>query len=179
MPSKKTSTCPYLSHNADCLMTTGGLYLPMPEHIETFCKKSSYDKCHYYIIGCEEIRNVASRVEGGIVNRRHYRRVQERLSLVLAGIAQGDGGGAEIFDDSAYTFDVSMGGVGFVSRCEILPKTKVAFTLGNRASGSSLAGAGVVQWTERNSVDPELFFSGLSFVDRKCQQAIGRRLWTS
>jgi len=179
MPDKKISTCPYLSHNAEeCLLTSGGLYLPLPEHIDMFCKTSSFVKCHHYIVGCEEIRNATPKVAAGAVNRRHYRRVQERLSLVLAKYST-SGAACDILDSSAFTIDLSMGGIGFVSRHKILPKTKIKFTLGGGVTGPSLTGIGEVRWTEGDSMEPDLFLSGLSFMDSKSKQIIGRRLWTS
>jgi len=179
MSNEKLSSCPYLSHNAEeCLMTTGGLYLPLPEHIEMFCKTSCYVKCHHYIIGCEEIRNAAPKVSAGTVNRRRYRRVHERLPIVLSGYLT-RGSSCDILDSSAYTIDLSMGGVKFVSRHKFLPETKIMFTLGEGETGSSIAGLGEVRWTENDSADPDLFLSGLSFVDSKSKQIIGQRLWAS
>ena len=179
MPDKKLSTCLYLSHNAEeCLMTTGGLYLPLSEHIEMFCKTSSFSKCHHYIVGCEEIRNAAPKVAAGEVNRRRYRRVQDRLSLVLAEYSTG-GASCDILDSDAFTVDLSMGGVGFVSRRKILPKTKLMFTLGAGVTGPPIAGIGEVRWTENDSTDSDFFLSGLSFMDSKSKQIVGRRLWAS
>jgi len=159
-------------------MTVGGLYLPLPEHIESFCKTSNYGKCYHYIVGCEQIRNAAPKVENGVVNRRRYRRVMERLPLVLSEPIL-DGDGATLIDDSAYTFDMSMGGVGFVTSRRIPPKTKVRFTLRDSGGGLPLIGAGIVQWATSNSSDSTLFLSGLSFTDKKCQQIVGRRMWAS
>jgi len=179
MADEKLSTCPYLSHNAEeCLMTTGGLYLPLPEHIEMFCKTSSFAKCHHYIIGCEEIRNAAPKLSAGALNRRRYRRVQERLPIVLAEYSK-RGSSCDVLDPSAFTIDLSMGGFRFVSRYKFLPETKIMFTLGEGINGSSLAGLGEVRWSVNDSADPGRFLSGLSFMDSKSKQIIGRRLWTS
>jgi hypothetical protein len=159
-------------------MTVGGLYLPLPEHIETFCKTNNYNKCYHYVAGCDEIRNAAPKVEDGVVNRRRYRRIQERFSLQLAEPSV-DGADTIALDEDAYTFDMSMGGLGFVTRRMISPETKVKFILKDSADSSPLVGAGVVRWTVNNSSDSDLFFSGLSFSDKKCQQIVGKRMWNS
>ncbi len=170
--------CPYSSLNSDCLMTVGGVYLPLPEHVETFCKTVNYSKCYHYIVGCEEIKNAAPKIEDGVVNRRRYRRVMERIPIMLSE-DMGEGLSVDVIDDNAYTFDISMGGVGLVTKRKISPDTKVKFTLMDTGENAPIIGAGIVQWSKSDSQNSDVFLSGLSFTDRACQHTVGRRMWAS
>ncbi len=33
------------------MIINGGIYIPLPQHIKTFCQRSSFTKCHHYIHG--------------------------------------------------------------------------------------------------------------------------------
>ncbi len=177
MSDKKTSSCPYLSNNSDCLMITGGLYLPLPEQIKMFCQSGSFQQCHQYISGCEKISNSTPLIEIEKINRRRYRRIPEHLNLTLCGCSANPEG--KLLDVPASTIDIGMGGLMFKTTQRITPDTELMFILdSNELFDSKLDGRGVVRWSAPDTENPDFFLTGLSFSDNSSKQAVGRGLWS-
>lgn len=169
--------CPYWSKNNshECRMTKGGLYIPMPEHVEMFCSTASYSRCHQYIRGCELLQETAKKygfiVDGG---RRRFRRVAERLHLAVSE-CDVDKKPVSILDDRAMTVDLSLGGLRLESHQAITQDTCLAFDFGPDFSTPHLTGMGEVKWCEKKR-DSDLFEVGVSFTDFTLTQAIGTHL---
>lgn len=155
-------------------MTNGGLYLPMPEHINALCLTPRFGQCHHYMQGCAAVRDLAGQL--GFIHdasRRRYRRVKERIPLQIADCGQ-DGRGAEILDDTAVTVDLSLGGIRLESRVELPVRKKIAFVFGRIGATPSWDGQGEVRWTER--LGAGVFQSGLIVTDKKTFQSLGQHL---
>ena len=155
-------------------MTNGGLYIPMPMHINNLCTTSFFGQCHQYVQGCAVVRDMASQL--GFINdasRRRYRRVRERIPLQIADCGQ-DGRCAEILDNEAFTVDLSLGGIRLESRVELPARKRVAFVLGQGGEWPSWNGQGEVRWTEKTG--PGAYQSGLIVTDKKTFQALGQHL---
>lgn len=169
-------SCPYLSDSCqECLMTNGGLYIPMPEHINTLCMTIRYAQCHHYIHGCSSVWSVASQL--GVTHdtsRRRYRRITERLPLQLADCGAFDGRCAEIIDHRAFTVDLSLGGIRVESHVELPVRKRITFILGENGSVPSWKGQGEVRWTEKQEAGD--FHSGLIITDKKTFQSLGQHL---
>lgn len=177
MSDKKTSSCPYFSRSSDCLMITGGLYLPLPEQIKMFCQSASYRQCHQYISGCEKISNSTPIIEVEKINRRRYRRIPENLNLTLCDCSANPD--AKLCDFPASTIDIGMGGLMFKSTKRIAPDTELVFVLeNNELFDSRLDGRGVVRWSAPDAGNDDFFLAGLSFSDNSSKQAVGRGLWS-
>ncbi len=175
----KKDCCNYLSENQlECLVTKGGLYIPMPEHIELFCKGDNYVQCHQYIMGCEECRESAKKF-GHILDesRRRYRRVREHLSLQLSNCNE-SGEILDVLDQEAFTVDLSLGGFRFETHHEIPAKKRIAFSFGKDFSSPSWLGFGEVRWTKPLDYT-DTFQSGLTFTDSQTFQAIGKHMGVS
>lgn len=167
--------CPYLAESGhECLMTNGGLYIPMPKHINTLCRTARFDQCYHYVQGCSVARELAGQL-GFIHNdsRRRYRRVSERLPLQLANCGC-DGRGAEILDPEACTVDLSFGGIRIESCVKLPVQGKISFVVGQGGDLPCWEGQGEVRWTDQ--LAGGLFQSGLIVTDKKTFQAIGQHL---
>lgn len=178
--NKKNSTanqCPYWSsHNShECKMTKGGLYIPMPEHVDMFCSKPQFVQCHQYIRGCELLKETARKygfiVDGG---RRKYRRVSDQTFLALSSCDSARNH-LELLDDKAFTVDLSLGGMRLESHKKIDENSLVSFQFSQDFSIPNLSGVGEVKWCEpiENS---EYFQAGVAFSDFELTQAIGSYL---
>lgn len=155
-------------------MTNGGLYLPMPEHINALCMTLRFGQCRHYIQGCAAVRELAGQL--GFVHdasRRRYRRVRERVPLQLAECGR-DGRCAEILDGDAFTVDLSLGGICVESRVELPARKRVAFLFGQSEGGPCWDGQGEVRWTEK--IGEGAFHSGLIVTDKKTFQSLGHHL---
>jgi hypothetical protein len=169
--------CPYWSkqNSHECKMTKGGLYIPMPEHVDMFCSKPQYSQCHQYLRGRELLQETARKygfiVEGG---RRKYRRVSDRTSLSLTSCDESLNL-QELIDGKAFTVDLSLGGMRLESNAEIQKDSLVSFQFSSEFSVPNLSGVGEVKWCEplENS---DLYQAGIAFADFKLTQAIGSHL---
>ena len=169
--------CPYWSkqNSHECKMTKGGLYIPMPEHVDMFCSKSYFVQCHQYLRGCEILKETARKygfiVDGG---RRKYRRVSERTTLTLSA-CNNSRNLLELLDDKASTVDLSLGGMCLESSKEIQQNSLVSFQFSSDFSIPNLSGIGEVKWCE--PVDNSDYFqAGVAFADFELTQAIGSHL---
>lgn len=178
--SKKNSTdkkCPYWSkqNSHECKMTKGGLYIPMPEHVDMFCSKPQYSQCHQYLRGRELLQETARKygfiVEGG---RRKYRRVPDRTLVSLSSSGSGKNV-LELLDDKAFTVDLSLGGMRLESNKKIKKDSLVSFQFSSDFSIPNLQGNGEVKWCEPLE-DSDSFQVGVAFSDFELTQAIGSHL---
>ena len=167
--------CPYFFESGhECLMTNGGLYIPMPEHINNLCVTPRFDQCYHYIQGCSVVGDLAGQL-GFTHNdsRRRYRRIMERIPLQLNDCGH-DGRGAEILDHEAFTVDLSFGGIRLESRVPLPVQGKIAFVVGQNGDALRWEGLGEVRWTDE--LESGVFHSGLIVTDKKTFQAIGQHL---
>lgn len=156
-------------------MTKGGLYIPMPEHIDMFCSSPKYTLCHQYIRGCELLQDTAKKfgyiVDGG---RRRFRRVDDRTPLRVS-LCDKDRRPLELLDENAITIDLSLGGMRLQSSRELPRDTLICFEFDSGFTVPDLAGVGEVKWCEPKN-GSSLFQAGLAFSDFRMTQAIGSHL---
>ncbi|MDD5759834.1 MAG: PilZ domain-containing protein [Desulfobulbaceae bacterium] len=170
--------CPHLSEGGHgCLMTRGGLYIPMPEHVDTLCKTSSFAQCYQYIQGCSAVRELTGPL-GSIHtdSRRRYGRIKTKVPLQLVNFCQ-DERDATVVDQEAFAVDLSLGGIRLESRVPLSPQGKITFVAGASADASRWEGRGEVRWTKR--LINGGFQSGLIVTDKKTFQAIAQHLGLS
>ena len=167
--------CPYLAEGGqECLMTNGGLYIPMPEHVNTLCITARFGRCHQYIYGCSSVSNLAGQLDfTHNTSRRRYRRVPERIPLQLADHDH-EGSCSEILDNTGFTLDLSLGGIRIESQVELPVRKKIAFLLGQNGTAPYWGGQGEVRWSEKQKSGT--FHSGLIVTDKKTFQSLGQHL---
>lgn len=164
--------CPYWSlQGRNCLLSQGGLYLPVAEHIGTYCEGGNYSSCAQYTK-----RAFSSDTQEPIderENRRRNVRVPGRFAFRLAEGTSGESG--ELLDDAALTVDFSLGGIRFESYRALSKDTKVLFSLNGDFSEEPVRGLGRVMWC-RSLDDAPLYHAGISFTDKSVSLAIQNRL---
>ena len=175
--NKAANQCPYWSmqNSHECKMTKGGLYIPMPEHVDMFCSKPRYSHCHQYLRGCELLKETARKygfiVDGG---RRKYRRVSDRATLSLSA-CDASRNFLELLDDKALTLDLSLGGMRLESNKKLQKDSLVTFQFSPDFSIPNLSGTGEVKWCEPADNSGH-FQVGVAFADFELTQAIGSHL---
>ncbi len=150
-------------------MTKGGLYIPLPEHMEEFCKTPRFPECQQYLRGRQLLRQTA-REEAIQDSRRHFPRHRNRLPLVLSS-CDAHGKPVDIIDSDAITIDLSLGGLGLQS-AKKLPLARVLhFQLLSPQHNKRFSGIGEVRWSipDRES---GRYRAGLSFVDNTISQEL-------
>lgn len=178
MKNRTGEKCPYWADgdaNA-CNMTKGGLYIPMPGHIEMFCSTGRYGQCSQYLRSSEMVHEEAEKY--GFVTgqgRRRYRRFAERiaLSLFAGGV---DAGRGVCSDDEAFSVDMSLGGLRMESRQQLMVDDIISLQFGSDFAEPGYSGSAQVCWCEAKKDEEGVFQAGIAFKDMRLSQAVGVHL---
>ena len=168
--------CPYYraGKSGDCQMTRGGLYIPLPAHIEIFCLTIKYTFCPQYIRGKALIqKNILQNAET-IDSRRRFPRISNRFPMIISTCDE-KGRPVQVIDRDAMTLDLSLGGVKISSNSEIPANKILHFSFREDFHHNPVTGVGEVRWC-RHAETPHLFQAGLSFLDNTLPPAVGARL---
>ena len=160
---KLLASCPYWvdedGHN-ECNISKGGLFIPMPQHIETFCLSERFDKCNHYIRAYELLRDHPIIIDGA--DRRSSPRIGCDCSLFFTSI-EDMGRHGKTDPREAQTVNISVGGMQIYSS-EVVPiQHRMAFKFGPDFAKEFIAGIGEVQWCRETDADSG-FFAGIAFA---------------
>lgn len=173
--------CPYWSDSTrSCLNSKQGLYLPVPEHILTYCKTSNHPSCPQFEQQPMDLleykngsRKVPDRRERKSVDRRKYTRISGSYPLQIAGL-QEDSNTASLFDTKVTTVDLSAGGIGLQVHRDLPVNSMVSFSL-NGSSGRPIRGIGQIKWC-RSLEDSSGYHAGIVFTDDVSSGVVRRYL---
>lgn len=189
----KVFVCPYWSNSTkSCLVSKQGLYLPVPEHINTYCRTGNHLSCPQFeqqdadlpeykndsgkVADRRERKVVADRRDRKAADRRECARITGSYSLQLAGLKE-DGNTTFLLDKKATTVDLSVGGIRLQTHCELPVNSMVSFSL-NGASGPPVQGIGQIKWC-RSLTGSSVFHAGIVFSDGSTSGAMRRYLGSS
>ena len=193
--SKETHVCPYWSASTkSCLASKQGLYLPVPEHILTYCKTSNHPFCSQFELQETDLveykngsvkvvdrreRTVVDRRSRIAADRRESARIAGRYPLQLAGLQEDGNTGdtTSLLDSKATTVDLSAGGIRLQTHCELAVNSMVSFSL-NGSSGPPVQGIGQIKWC-RSLEDGSVYHAGIVFTDGATSGAMRRYLGSS
>lgn len=174
--ASKHPICPYfqLGNIGDCQMTRGGLYIPLPAHIEIFCTTAKYFSCPQYTRGKALIQeNLRQNIETPD-SRRRFARLRNRLPIILATCDE-KGRPVEIIDHDAMTLDLGLGGIRISSNSEIPPHKILHFSFREDFYHTPIKGVGEVRWSMQ-AEGPLPYQAGLAFLDNTLPSEVGERL---
>lgn len=162
--------CPYWSPGCKqlCALTVGGLYMPLAEHIQSFCLSSWWDKCPQYIRGCDALLDLAWK-RGLVIERgqRRYPRVASRQGLHLMLVAgPATPAVADSAGQTAWTLDLGQGGMRIETPGTLPPEAHISFTFGEDFSLPGFSGQAQIRW-QRQVNRAGICQYGLSFLDRE------------
>jgi len=167
--------CPYWAVDdcKECGMSESGLYIPMPQHVTTFCLASKYYQCSQYIKGCDLLLAQEEDETNEFLSsreRRRLRRYPEQLYLDLV-TCDKDIGPQEMNFYKAKSLDVSLGGLRVESFKELAKDSFVSFIMDPDFSSESLLGVGDVKWCEPK-IDPDRFEAGIAFSNYSTSESM-------
>ena len=163
--------CPHwAADKRNCLLSQHGLYLPVQEHIDSYCEGGNFLSCSQYI-ACVQTPEKAKPEE--VVNQRRFPRIPARFSFRLAEHA-GDNLNW-IIDDAATTVDLSPVGIRFECYRSLQQGKEVFFSLNGDFSDAPLRGSGEVKWC-RSLENAPLYHAGIAFTDPDVARAVRKRL---
>lgn len=144
-----------------CRSSAGGLFLPVEEHIVTYCQTEHHVACVYF-------RDVAVDASAGTVedqdDRRRYSRVVGRYPFQINDIAINcDTKQSIVIYASA--IDFSLGGIRFETDHLLPVDTLIEFALTGSYSNVLMNGIGRVKWC-RSREDSSRFHVGVAFAEK-------------
>jgi Tfp pilus assembly protein PilZ len=165
--------CPYWSiSNKSCVYGRGGLYLPVAEHILTYCRTPNYASCS--LLEGQLVVNDQGGVKEDFQDRRGYERVPGRFTFKVSNHLR-DEDLVSLVDDKAVTVDISQGGIRFETFREVPVDSLISFFLTAKEFEEPLHGVGQVKWCkplEKSSA----FHAGIAFTDASAPSAVRNRL---
>ncbi|WP_456386475.1 PilZ domain-containing protein [Desulfolithobacter sp.] len=170
--------CPHWSPGSmSCLLSRGGLYLPVSDHIAAYCRTENYLACPQFVSGGLVVESAASGSVDTGAERRMYARIPGRFLLRL-GLRSDSDFMNEVIDDTACTVDISLGGLRVESYRELPVDSLVTFSLNGDFSGEPVKGVGRVAWC-RSLEQAPLYHAGLAFEDVRLASMLEKRLGVS
>lgn len=170
--------CPYWNPRSQqtCALTSGGLYIPIEEHIKRFCLSLSWNLCCHYTRGCEQLLD--SNWKRGLSQepgQRRYPRFAFRYGLALLRSAESFEQAAEGAENAAITLDLGEGGMRVETGIDLNEGARVSFVFGKDFIVPGLTGQAEVRW--RGEIRPDgTRHCGLGFTDQKSGWAMGELL---
>ena len=137
-----------------CLLARDGLFVPVPQHVATFCASSGHLRCPRF--------RARARSVARAVNRRRSVRLPERHLFRFSEISPAEPP-TGFSPDQAWTLDLSDHGIRVATTCRLQPETAIHFEVtGNGSPGR--AGTGRVVWCQPLA-DTAFFEMGVALVD--------------
>ncbi|MFC1524305.1 PilZ domain-containing protein [Thermodesulfobacteriota bacterium] len=161
---EKNPSCPYWMREKgtkECKITKGGLYIPLPKHIDMFCQTERFDQCGHFVTEHDLYHDKMMLNSPPDSDRRLYRRINGNYSLLFSPF-QGVGLQKEVVEKEARTIDISLGGMQIESRDEIPASQMMYFSFGKDFAGDVISGIGEVKWCR--TAEEEAFLTGVSFT---------------
>jgi len=147
----------------------GGIYLPVAEHIQTYCQTSNYSSCP--LLEGQPYASFEGAETNEFENRRGYERVPSRFAFRLSSRLQGEQNLEALLDDKACTVDISPGGIRFETYQVVTIDSLVSFSLVGDAFEEPLSGVGRVKWCMSLENAP-VFHAGIAFTDKSVPSAV-------
>lgn len=127
-----------------CKLASGGLYIPMPHHIEIYCATPEYISCPQYMDEILTRKNTRVASEAA-ASRRRFVRIKRNSSVILT-LCNENGEPLKILDKNATILDLSWGGMRIESTVEMPQKSIIDFTFGEDFIIPGLRGKGQSRW---------------------------------
>lgn len=158
-------------------MSESGVYIPMPQHLRTFCLALKYYQCSQYIKGCDLLMVQEEKETNEFLSsreRRRLRRYPVQLYLELV-VCDRDLGLQEMNFYKAKSLDVSLEGLRVESFEELAKDSFVSFSVNSDSSSESFLGVGDVKWCEAK-IDPNRFEAGIVFSNYSTSESMKKYL---
>ncbi len=160
---KLKNICPFWSpFGQTCKIRNEGLFIPLGDHVEVYCKGSEYPLCKQFLL-LERAQNQAAdaRASSNKDERRHFPRIKSNHRLTF--IRLSDSGHAICLQPSAAnTLDISTGGMRMSTRELLLHGSIIQFQFVPPFDSNVHAGLAKVKWCmpANNNI---FYYAGLSF----------------
>ena len=168
--------CPFWSPIAlKCSLCSEGLFIPLDDHIDVYCRTEDYPMCLQYNLSHDSISPPHSQPRyQSYENRRKYERIESTHRVTLVRLS-GSGRIASHFAMPASTVDMSMGGLRLRTQEPLINDTVVQFAFDDSVPELLQSGTAIIKWCYR-LVDSSEYQAGLAFRSNQTVEAMGMYL---
>lgn len=175
MPKTKSSNaiCEFWSASEHtCKVCNSGLFIPLGDHIEIYCKTAEHTQCIQYNMNIQTTNDEEAVTAE---NRRQHIRVKEQCPITLVRLNE-SGNIVSHISEAVNILDLSLGGMRVNSREMLLNDTIVQFSfITEEASDAPQTGIAKVRWSCSINNDT-LYQVGLEFQSDQTIEVVGRHL---
>jgi len=173
---KPKKICPFWSTSGQtCKIQNEGLFIPLGDHVEVYCKGSEYPLCKQFsLIEQAQAETKKSDTSISVSDRRHSPRIKSTHRLTF--IRLSDSGHAICLQPSAAsTMDLSSGGMRMTTRELLMHDSIIQFQFVTPFSSTVQSGLAKVKWCIPSDNQP-FYQAGLSFQSDHLAQAVDEYL---
>lgn len=159
---KHQERCPFWSATSvKCTICDNGLFIPLDNHAEVFCKTSRYSACMQYTLYSENHILLQEKVRKSEVNRRKFLRIESSHAITLIKIAE-SGDLVAQFPQEGKTIDVSKRGMRIAVDRPLVHDALVQFSFDDSFPLKVHQVTGLVEWCNKQ-IDEPGYHAGVSF----------------
>ncbi len=154
--------CPFWSaESRKCTVGNSGLFIPLDDHVEAFCKTLHFTACTQYALHSENQICLLEKVRKTEANRRKYMRIPTTHDITLVKIFKSKQLESQ-FSYTAKTIDVSQSGLRVTINNPLIQATTVYCSFDDSFPQALHEVTGRVEWCNKQ-VDEPGYQAGLSF----------------
>jgi hypothetical protein len=167
--------CPFWSATSKkCSICEGGLFIPLDDHVEAFCKTPRFSACPIYVDHSENQLVLLEKVRKSELNRRKYMRFETSRHLTLIKIFASGKLVSQLASD-VKTIDISKGGVRMATEQPLDNDTVVQISFDDATSQTLHEITGHIKWCNKQPDEPG-YQTGVSFPEERIVEAMGHYL---
>lgn len=172
---KHHKKCPYWSSTSmQCRLCKEGLYIPLDDYVDVFCKTQRFSACMKYNLHFENQFFLLEKVRKYEENRRKHLRTVTSNEITLVKVFK-SGELVSQFTSSAKTIDVSKSGMRMATDKPLIYETTVQFFFTNSFPQALHEITGQVEWCNKQ-IDEPGYQAGISFQENHIIEAMGSYL---
>jgi len=167
----QAGNCPFWSMmSMKCRICKSGLFIPLDNHIEVYCKTPDYSHCLQYFMHPGNRLEISDTTRQTDKNRRKFERIEARLRITLVKHIHSGAIGSHC-STFAKTLDLSSGGMRLTTSKPLVNSSIVQFSFDNSFPENLHECSGQVAWCNKE-IDVPGYQAGISFQDHHVVEAM-------
>ncbi|NTW87682.1 MAG: PilZ domain-containing protein [Desulfobulbaceae bacterium] len=167
--------CPFWSAlSMKCKISKGGLFIPLDDHAEVYCKSPDFPQCLQYSLHPKQPLELIDNIRQNDRNRRKFTRVKASYKITLVRHIH-SGEVVSHFSTIATTLDLSSSGMRLTTDKPLINDSVIQFVFNDFFPENLQEGTGQVAWCSKE-IDSPYYQAGISFQDDQLIKAMGSYL---
>ncbi|MFH0785385.1 MAG: PilZ domain-containing protein [Pseudomonadota bacterium] len=167
----QTENCPFWSAlSMKCRICKDGLFIPLDDHINGYCKTPDYIQCLSYTLHPENHLERDEKSKLLNESRRKFARIEACHKITVVKLVH-SGTVVSHFSSFAKTLDLSNGGMRLTTNRPLANNTVVQFLFGKSFPQDLQEGSGQVAWCNKE-IDNPGYQAGIAFHDDRIIKAM-------